>query len=137
MKKVTLYVNSSCFCNPGPGGYGIVLICNNHKKEFSGGLKDTTSNRVELIAIIEGLKKLKEKCEVHVYTKLFNYIINGINKSWNTKKNNDLFAELKQLYKNHDITFHCKYHNDLKDIDYERAYKLAIIANRKIFRYFT
>ena len=66
MKKVVIYTDGACSGNPGPGGYGVILMCGNVKKELSGGEADTTNNRMELRGPIEALKLLKEKCEVEI-----------------------------------------------------------------------
>jgi len=81
MKKVQLYTDGACSYNPGPGGYGIVLLYKGNKKEFSGFEEQTTNNRMELTAVIEGLRKLKEKCDVTVYTDSA-YVMNAINNKW-------------------------------------------------------
>ncbi len=64
MKKVTIYTDGSCSGNPGPGGWGAILIYGEHKKELSGGEPSTTNNRMELTAVIEALSLLKEPCAV-------------------------------------------------------------------------
>lgn len=81
MKKVDLYTDGACSGNPGPGGYGIVLIYNKYQKEFSGFEAETTNNRMELTAVIEGLRKLKEKCDVTIYTDSA-YVMNAIHNKW-------------------------------------------------------
>ena len=68
MKKVILYTDGACSVNPGVGGWGVVLSFNGFEKQFSGAEADTTNNRMELKAVIEGLKRLKEPCEVEVYS---------------------------------------------------------------------
>ena len=68
MKKVTIYTDGSCLGNPGPGGYGIVLLYNTHRKEVAKGFQHTTNNRMELLAAIQGLKLLKQRCEVELHT---------------------------------------------------------------------
>ncbi len=81
MKKVELYTDGACSGNPGPGGYGYVLRYKGHQKEFSGFEADTTNNRMELTAVILGLRQLKEKCDVTVYTDSA-YVMNAINNKW-------------------------------------------------------
>ena len=66
MKRVTLYTDGACSGNPGVGGYGSVLMYNGHEKRISGALRDTTNFRMELTAVIEGLKCLNQPCEVDV-----------------------------------------------------------------------
>ena len=68
MKKVDLYTDGACSGNPGVGGWGAILIYNGHEKEISGYNKDTTNNRMELFAVIQGLKQLNQPCEVTVYS---------------------------------------------------------------------
>src|SRR6185436_5850435 len=68
MKKVQLITDGACLGNPGPGGWAYVLRFGGHKKEASGSERDTTNNRMELRAAVEGLKALKEKCEVDITT---------------------------------------------------------------------
>ena len=81
MKQVTIYTDGACSGNPGPGGYGVLLIYNGQKKELSQGFKNTTNNRMELRAVITGLTQLKEKCKVNLYTDS-KYIADAINKGW-------------------------------------------------------
>ena len=68
MKTVTLYTDGACSGNPGPGGWGAILEFMGHEKELSGGEENTTNNRMELTAVIEGLKALKEPCIVELYS---------------------------------------------------------------------
>ncbi|MDR1927255.1 MAG: ribonuclease HI [Oscillospiraceae bacterium] len=81
MKEIELFCDGACSGNPGPGGWGTILRWNEHEKELSGGEADTTNNRMELTALIEGLKHLKEPCRVTVYTDS-SYVADGINKGW-------------------------------------------------------
>lgn len=104
--------------NPGPGGWGTILIYNDIKKEISGGLKNTTNNVMEVTAVIEGLKILKRPCEVQIYSDS-NYVVNAFNQGWiyNWKKNNwktankepvknrELWEELYELTKIHKVEF--------------------------------
>ena len=88
MKHVDLYTDGACSGNPGPGGWGILLVCGDIQKTFSGGAKETTNNQMELTAVIEGLKKLKMSCHVHIYTDS-KYVLEGATKwIWGWKKNN-------------------------------------------------
>ena len=77
MKQVTIYTDGACSGNPGAGGWGTILEYQGKRKELSGGEAHTTNNRMELTAVIEGLKALKEKCEVTVVTDS-QYVSNGI-----------------------------------------------------------
>jgi ribonuclease HI len=118
MKKVILYTDGACSGNPGVGGYGAVLIYNGHEKQISGANPQTTNNRMELTAVIEGLKCLKEACEVQVYSDSA-YTVNGFLKGWvedwnrnGWKKsdgkevlNVDLWSELYSLTQTHKVTF--------------------------------
>ena len=89
MKKIELFTDGACSGNPGPGGWGTILKYKGHTKELSGGEALTTNNRMELTAVIEGLKALKEPCEVHL-TSDSQYVCNAIQKGWarSWKKNN-------------------------------------------------
>ncbi|ADG94012.1 ribonuclease H [Arcobacter nitrofigilis DSM 7299] len=115
MKKINLYSDGSSLGNPGPGGYGTILEFNGKQKELSGGEDNTTNNRMELKGVIEGLKALKEPCDVHI-TSDSTYVVKGINEwlsSWiknnwksSTKKpvkNDDLWKEYVEVSKNHKI----------------------------------
>lgn len=81
MKKIDLYTDGACSGNPGRGGYGAVLLYGEREKELSGGYVLTTNNRMELLAAIEGLKSLKEPCEVTLYTDS-KYLSDGLSKGW-------------------------------------------------------
>ena len=119
MKKVLIYTDGACSGNPGPGGWGAVLIYNEFRKEISGGEHETTNNRMELTAAIRALSLLKEPCAVDLYTDS-TYLCNGFEKQWvdqwvrngwktSSKKpveNQDLWKELIQLNSVHQITFH-------------------------------
>ncbi len=119
MKKVQIYTDGACSGNPGPGGYGVILQYGNKRKELSKGYKNTTNNRMELMAIIAGLSALKEPCEVDLYTDS-QYIVNAVTKGWaerwqkngwkrNKKekaKNPDLWQQILDLLKKHKVTFH-------------------------------
>lgn len=103
MEKVTIYTDGACSGNPGPGGWGAILMYGKHKKEISGGKKDTTNNIMELTAAIEGLKLLKYPCEVDLYSDSA-YLVNGFEKGWiyNWKKNQWKTAN-KEPVKNKEI----------------------------------
>lgn len=118
MQKVIIYTDGACSGNPGPGGWAAVLICGEYKREIYGGDKNTTNNIMELTAIIEGLKALKQECEVEIYSdsaysvNSFNqgWIYNWIKKGWKTAdgkdvKNKELWQELYTLTKKHKVTF--------------------------------
>ncbi len=109
-KQVTLYSDGSSLGNPGPGGYGGILEFNGHQKEFSGGEANTTNNRMELRGVIEGLKYLKEPCEVRVVSDS-SYVVNAINswlegwvkKDFKKVKNVDLWREYLKVSAPHSI----------------------------------
>lgn len=102
MKALEIYTDGACRGNPGAGGWGVYLLYKNEKKEFYGGKLNTTNNKMELTAAIEGLKVLKEPCKVKLYTDS-KYVMDGIN-SWiaNWKKNNWKTASKKDV-KNKDL----------------------------------
>ena len=118
MKEVTLYTDGACSGNPGKGGWGAVLIYKDIRKEMSGGEVETTNNRMELTAAIEGLKALKEPCRVKLYSDS-KYLIDGITKDWarswrakGWKKsdgkpalNVDLWEEVLRLDEYHEIEY--------------------------------
>ncbi len=81
MKKVELYTDGACSGNPGAGGYGAILIYRGVEKEISGGERETTNNRMEIRAVIEGLAQLKERCEVTVYSDSA-YTVNAFTEGW-------------------------------------------------------
>ena len=81
MKHVEIYTDGACRGNPGPGGWGAILICGEHKREMSGGEAMTTNNRMELIAAIEALAALRRPCEVTLTTDS-KYLCDGISKGW-------------------------------------------------------
>jgi len=103
-KKVTIYTDGGCSPNPGPGGYGVVLLYEKHRREFSGGYCRTTNNRMELLAAIHGLEALKEPCQVCVFSDS-QYVVNGIMKGWarrwranGWRRNREEFAENPDLW---------------------------------------
>ena len=81
MKTVTIYTDGACSGNPGPGGWGAILRYKDTEKELSGGAADTTNNRMELTAVIEGLSALKEPCDVTL-TSDSKYVLDAIEKGW-------------------------------------------------------
>ena len=119
MKRVTLYTDGACSGNPGPGGWGVVLLYGDHRKELNGGDPETTNNRMEITAVIEGLKALKFPCEVDIYSDSA-YTVNAFREHWvdgwarsGGKKadkkpvlNADLWQELLELTHKHKVIFH-------------------------------
>ncbi len=80
-KRVDIYTDGACSGNPGPGGYGTVMLCGERRKELSGGFRKTTNNRMELLAVITGLRALKQPCAVTVFSDS-KYIVDAVNKNW-------------------------------------------------------
>lgn len=118
MQDITIYTDGACSGNPGPGGWGAILMYNDYKKEICGGSKSTTNNIMEVSAVIEALKMLKNPCNVTVYSdsayvvNCFNqgWIYNWIKKGWKTAgnepvKNKELWQELYNLTKIHNVKF--------------------------------
>ena len=81
MKMIELFTDGACSGNPGPGGWGAILRYNGHEKELCGGEAETTNNRMELTAVIEGLSALREPCRVRLVTDS-RYVADGISKGW-------------------------------------------------------
>lgn len=118
-KKVILYTDGACSGNPGLGGYGGILIYGEIKREYSGAEQNTTNNRMEVLAVIEGLKRLKYPCIVDVYSDsayTVNAFLNGWIYAWRKNSwkkadgkavlNVDLWEELYLLTQIHQVTFH-------------------------------
>lgn len=136
MAKVTIYTDGSALGNPGPGGYGVVLMSGVHRKELSQGYTLTTNNRMELLAVIKGLEALKkEGCEVTIYSDS-KYVVDAVEKGWlwnwvrtgfKDKKNSDLWRSFIPLFRAHNVKFvWIKGHNDNKEN--ERCDRLAVAA---------
>lgn len=118
MEEVTIYTDGACSGNPGPGGWGAILMYKGNKKEISGGKENTTNNVMELAAVIEALKLLKFPCKVNLYSDSA-YVVNAFTQkwinnwqknSWKTAdkqdvKNKELWQELLSLTKTHQVTF--------------------------------
>ncbi len=119
LKQVTLYTDGACSGNPGAGGWGAILLFGKHILEISGGEAETTNNRMELTAVIEGLEHLKYPCRVDVYSDSA-YVVNAFLENWiegwvraNWKKadkkpvlNSDLWQKLIALTQTHEVIFH-------------------------------
>lgn len=100
MKKVKIYTDGACSGNPGPGGWGAILIYGERELEISGFDGNTTNNKMELTAPIEALKKLKEPCEVEIYSDSA-YLIGGFNSFWiKNWKGNGWLTSKKEPVKN-------------------------------------
>ncbi|MCH8537884.1 MAG: ribonuclease HI [Alkalimonas sp.] len=118
LKTVSIFTDGSCLGNPGPGGYGVVLSYQQHKKELSGGFRQTTNNRMELLAAIVALESLKSPCQVELTTDS-QYVRLGITQwlagwkrnQWRTSqkkpvKNQDLWQRLDSAAQRHQINWH-------------------------------
>ncbi|NYH99652.1 ribonuclease HI [Cupriavidus plantarum] len=118
MQEVTIYSDGACKGNPGPGGWGAVLVAGGNEKELFGGENPTTNNRMELMAVIEALRALKRPCVVKVYTDS-QYVQKGISewiRGWKARgwltaekkpvKNADLWQQLDELVQPHEISWH-------------------------------
>ena len=141
-KQVTIYTDGACEGNPGPGGYGVVLIHGDRRRELSEGYRLTTNNRMELLAVIRGLETLKERCHVTLHSDS-RYVIDGIDKGWaarwrandwmrNKKEsaiNPDLWGRLLDLCDAHDVEFRwVRGHSGVPEN--ERCDRLAVEAAR-------
>ncbi len=141
-KRVTIYTDGACSGNPGPGGWGAVLIYGDKEKEMSGSEQETTNNRMELMAAIKALGALKSRCHVDLYTDS-TYVRSGImewihswkKRGWKTAdkkpvKNVELWQKLEEEASRHDIVWHwVKGHSDHPLND--RADALATAAIRR------
>lgn len=118
LQTVTIYTDGACRGNPGPGGYGVVLISGPHRKELSGGFRRTTNNRMELKAAIEGLKTVTRTCRITLYNDS-KYLADGMTKGWAKRwrangwiksdkqpaLNPDLWEQLLDTVALHEVTF--------------------------------
>lgn len=117
MKEVAVYTDGACRGNPGPGGWGVLLRCNGQEKELYGGEWNTTNNRMELQAALEGLNALQQGCRVELVTDS-QYVRRGITEwlprwqanGWRTAqkkpvKNQDLWVQLSQAVAAHEVTW--------------------------------
>lgn len=118
VKKIEVYTDGACSGNPGPGGWGVLLRYGKHEKELCGGEAETTNNRMEMMAVIQALDALKDKCHIDLYTDS-KYVMQGVNewmdgwkaKGWKTAskkpvKNQDLWMEIDRVVQSHNVTFH-------------------------------
>ena len=118
MNEVTIYTDGAAEPNPGPGGYGVVLLCGPHRKELSGGFARTTNNRMELFAAIKGLEAIKTPCKVRLHSDS-QYLVNAMTEGWARRwqakgwkrnrhdkaVNPDLWERLLRLCETHDVEF--------------------------------
>ena len=119
MKRVEIYTDGACKGNPGPGGYGAILVYGGQERVLSGGEPSTTNNRMELLGVITALEALTEPCAVDLYSDS-KYVVDGITKgwakSWRAKgwvksdkkpvKNPELWGRLLDLLDKHEVKFH-------------------------------
>jgi len=138
--KITVFTDGAASGNPGPGGYGVVMMSGNHRKELSAGYKLTTNNRMELLAVIIALEALKvDNCEVTVYSDS-KYVVDAVTKGWlfswvnkrfKGKKNPDLWMRFLESYKKHKVSFvWIKGHAN--NTENERCDQLAVEASRAL-----
>ena len=145
MKKVCIYTDGACSGNPGPGGWAAILRYNGHEKELSGGERETTNNRMELMAVISALTALKESCEVELWTDS-QYIEKAINEGWlagwkrrgwkrkgGELKNIELWQELDRLLGLHRVNFNWLKGHDGHEYN-ERCDALAVAERDKYSR---
>ena len=134
--EITIYTDGASSGNPGPGGYGVVLISGKHRLEKSEGFRLTTNNRMELMAVIAGLEALKiPGSKVVIYTDS-KYVADSVEKGWvfqwesklfKKKKNPDLWIRFLKVYRNHKVRFvWIKGHSN--NIENERCDRLAVTA---------
>jgi len=139
MPKITIYTDGAASGNPGPGGYGAVLMSGPHRKEMSDGFAHTTNNRMELLAVIIALEALKSPgCDVVVYTDS-KYVADAVEKKWlfgwektgfKKKKNPDLWKRFLITYRKHNVNFHwVKGHANIPEN--ERCDRLAVEASQQ------
>ncbi len=135
---IQIYTDGAASGNPGPGGYGVILRSGQHYKELSGGFRLTTNNRMELLAVIEGLKAIKNtNQQITIYSDS-KYVVDSVEKGWvfswvkkafKDKKNKDLWLQYLELHKLHQIKFiWIKGHNDHPEN--ERCDRLAVFASQ-------
>ena len=143
MKKVTVYTDGACSGNPGPGGWGCVLVYGDARKELSGGSPDTTNNRMELTGVIAALSALKEPCEVELYSDS-KYVIDTLEKGWvygwkkkgwikSDKKpalNVDLWQLLLPLVEKHTVHYHWVKGHAQNEMN-NRCDELAVAESKK------
>lgn len=143
MKKIEMFTDGACSGNPGPGGWGAILRYGKTEKELCGGEADTTNNRMELTAVIEGLSALKEPCEVELYTDS-KYVCDAVLKRWvyswkangwkkadkKTALNIDLWEKLLTLLDEHKVNFNWIKGHAGHD-ENERCDKMAVERSQK------
>ena len=137
--SVVIYTDGACSGNPGPGGWGSILMYNGHRRELSGGERETTNNRMEMMAVIQALETLKRSCEVVIHTDS-TYVMKGMtewlagwkSRGWKTAskqpvKNVDLWERLDEAVNRHQVEWRwVKGHSGVPEN--ERADELARLA---------
>ena len=104
-QTIYLYTDGAASGNPGPGGWGAVLVCGTHRKELSGGYRLTTNNRMELLAVIRGLEAIKWKdATVRIYSDS-TYVVKTVTENWKRKKNQDLWARFAAVRAGFNLEF--------------------------------
>lgn len=146
MEEITIYTDGACSGNPGPGGWGAILMMGDVRKEISGGSENTTNNIMELSAVIEALRLLKRPCKVNVFSDSA-YVVNAFNQKWiygwikknwrtaggDSVKNKELWQELYSLTKVHNVTFNkVKGHADNEFNN--RCDEMAVAESKKFIR---
>jgi ribonuclease HI len=141
-ERVAIYTDGGCSKNPGPGGYGVVILHDNNRRELSGGYARTTNNRMELMGCIKGLEALDGQSPVTVHSDS-QYVVNGITKGWARRwkrnnwmrnkeeaaENSDLWSQLLELCEKHDVQFQwVRGHNGNREN--ERCDRLAVEMSR-------
>lgn len=134
---ISIYTDGSSRGNPGPGGFGVVLISGHHRKEISQGFRLTTNNRMELLSVIVGLEALKQKNSTVTVFSDSKYVVEAVEKGWleewvkkdfKKKKNQDLWMRFLKIYKQHQVNFvWVKGHAE--NIENNRCDKLAVEAS--------
>ncbi len=143
MKAVTIYTDGACSGNPGPGGWGAILLYGAHRRELSGGEASTTNNRMELLGVITALEALREPCAVELYSDS-KYVTDGLSKGWargwrargwvksdkKPARNPDLWARLLDLCEVHIVTCHWVKGHAENEFN-NRCDQLAVAESRK------
>ncbi len=134
--NITIYTDGSSRGNPGPGGYGVVLMAGKHRKELAGGFRKTTNNRMELLAVIVALETLKGDGHNVLIFSDSKYVVEAVEKGWvfgwvkkgfKGKKNKDLWLRFLKIYPKHNVKFQwVKGHANIPEN--ERCDKLAVAA---------
>ena len=135
--KISIYTDGSSKGNPGPGGYGIVMLSEKgHRKELAQGFRKTTNNRMELLSVIVALESIKQQdCSISIYSDS-KYVVDAVEKKWvfgwekkffEKKKNADLWKRFLRVYRKHQVRFiWIKGHNN--NVENERCDRLAVAA---------